>query len=171
MNKLKTNQRKEVVSVKKILTTLIIMMLFLILAVTTVVTRSLSPYNQAEAEATELAQRRADLAEADDFHWYNGEETFFTVTGTDTEGTPIIVIIQQDGGAVEVLNQEETISEEEVINQVISREEPEQILEARIGMYNDSPIWEVSFKRENDSLSYAMFSLTSGEWIRTIQNI
>lgn len=156
---------------KKILTTLLIVMLLFILGVTTVVTRSLSPYNQAEAEATTLAQENANLAEADEFYWYNGNETFFTVTGTDTEGTPIIVIVQQDGGAIEVLNQEDTITEGTAIEQTISREEPQEILEARIGMYDQSPIWEVSFKQENGSIGYAMFSLTSGEWVRTIKNI
>jgi len=146
-------------------------MLLLILGVTTVVTRSLAPYNQAKAEATTLAQDRANLAEADEFYWYNGNETFFTVTGVDTEGTPIIVIVQQDGGAVEVIAQEEAITEQTAIEQTISRENPQEILEARIGMYNGNPIWEVSFKQGNDNLGYAIFSLTSGEWIRTIKNI
>lgn len=146
-------------------------MLLFILSVTTVVTRSLSPYNQAEAETTTLAQERANLAEADDFYWYNGNETFFTVTGTDTEGTPIIVIVEQDGGAIEVLEQEETVSKQTVIEQTISREDPQEILEARIGMYNKNPIWEVSFKQGNDNIGYIIFSLTSGEWVRTIKNI
>lgn len=171
MDELKIIRRKRWVSVKKFLTTLLIVMLLFILGVTTVVTRSLSPYNQAEAETTTIAQERANLAETDEFYWYNGNETFFTVTGTDTEGTPIIVIVQQDGGAVEVVNQEEAISEQTAIEQTISREKPREILEARIGMYNGNPIWEVSFKQDNDTLGYAIFSLTSGEWVRTIKNI
>lgn len=146
-------------------------MLLFILGVTTVITRSLSPYNQAKAETTELASRRANLAEADEFYWFNGNETYFTITGTDTEGTPVIVIVEQDGGAIEVLNQADTISKQEAIEQTIGREEPQELLEARIGMYNDNPIWEVSFKQENGNIGYAIFSLTSGEWIRTIKNI
>lgn len=156
---------------KKFLSTALILMLLLILGVTTVVTRSLSPYNQAKAETTELAANRADLAEADDFYWFNGNETFFTITGSNNEGTPIIVIVQQDGGAIEVFNQENTISKQEAIERTTSREEPQKILEARIGMYDDTPIWEVSFEQENGSIGYAIFSLETGEWIRTIKNI
>ena len=156
---------------KKFLTTLIVIMLLFILGVTTVITRSLSPYNQARAETTELAQRRANLAEADEFYWFNGDETFFTITGTDNEGTPIIVIVQQANGEIEVINQAEAISVQKVIEQTNSREEPQKILETRIGMYNDNPVWEVSFKQVNGNIGYAIYSLTSGEWVRTIKNI
>ena len=156
---------------KKFLTTLIVIMLLFILGVTTVITRSLSPYNQARAETTELAQRRANLAEADEFYWFNGDETFFTITGTDNEGTPIIVIVQQANGEIEVINQAEAISVQKVIELTNSREEPQKILETRIGMYNDNPVWEVSFKQVNGNIGYAIYSLTSGEWVRTIKNI
>lgn len=158
-------------SMKKFLMTLLITMLLLILGVTAILTRSLSPYNQAQAETTELASRRANLAEAEDFYWFNGEETFFTVTGTTSEGTPIIVIVQQDGGAIEVINQEDTITEYQAIENTTDRENPQNILEARIGMYDNKPIWEVSFRQEDGSIGYSIYSLTSGEWIRTIKNI
>lgn len=156
---------------KKFLIGLLITMLLLIFGVTTLVTRSLSPYNQARAETIALAERRADLVEADEFYWYNGDETFFTITGENSEGIPIVVIVQQDGGAIEVLDQEDIISEHEAVGETHNRENPEKILEARIGIYNDQPVWEVSFRLENEQIGYTLLSLTSGEWIRTIKNI
>lgn len=156
---------------KKFLTTSLILMLLLILGVTFVLTRSLSPYNQAEAEATDIANRQADLTNTEDFYWYNGDATYFTVTGTDSEGTDIIVIVAQDGGATQVYNEAETVSEQAVMDQTYAREEPSSVLEARIGVYDNNPIWEVSFKQDDDSIGYAIYSLTSGEWIRTIKNI
>lgn len=156
---------------KKFLNSLLVIMLILIFSVTLILTRSLSPYNQAKAETTEVASRRADLVDVDDFYWFNGTETYFTVTGSNSDGTPIIVIVQQDGGEVKVYNEAETISKNRVIELTLNREEPRKILEARMGMYNDAPIWEVSFEQENGSIGYAKFSLTSGEWIRTIKNI
>lgn len=156
---------------KKFLTTLLVAMLVLIISVVFIVSRSLSPFNQAEAETIELAERRADLVEARDFYWFNGEETFFTVTGENSLGDAIVVIVQQEGGAIEVLDEAETISKQEVMTQTIAREEPEKILEARIGMFKDEPIWEVSYRLENGLIGYTTWSLRSGEWIRTIKNI
>lgn len=156
---------------KKFLNSLLVIMLILIFSVTLILTRSLSPYNQAKAETTEVASRRADLVDVNDFYWFNGTETYFTVTGSNSDGTPIIVIVQQDGGEVKVYNEADTISKNRAIDLTLKREEPRKILEARMGMYNDAPIWEVSFEQENGSIGYAKFSLTSGEWIRTIKNI
>lgn len=156
---------------KKFLISLLIGMLLLILGATTLVTRSLSPYKQARAETIELAEDRADLVTADEFYWFNGDETFFTITGKNSEGTPIVVIVQQDGGAVQSYNQADTISEHEAIIETYNREDPVKVLEARIGIYKEQPVWEVSFRQENDRIGYMILSLTSGEWIRTIKNI
>lgn len=158
-------------NVKKFLTTVLVLMLSFIFIVILILTRSLSPYNQAKSETTELAQRRADLVEVQDFYWFNGEETFFTVVGTNTENTSIVVIVQQDGGEVNVLNENDTVSKEEIIQKTIQREQPLKVLEARIGKHQEKPVWEVSFEQENGSIGYVTFALTSGEWIRTIKNI
>lgn len=146
-------------------------MLTLIFGVTIVTTRSLSPYNQAQAETLDLAERRADLVEANEFYWFNGAETYFTITGQDSEGNSIIVIVKQDTGEIEVLQEDETISKQTAINTTHQQEEPEEILEARIGIDKDEPVWEVTFRQENGRMGYTYISLTSGEWIRTIKNI
>lgn len=156
---------------KKFLTSVLFIMLLLIFGVTIVLTRSLSPYNQAKAETAQLASQKANLRTAEDFYWFNGNETYFTITGLNSEGTPIVVIIQQDGGEMKIFNEEDTISKERAIQLTVQRETPHKVLEARIGQYNQSPIWEVSFEQENGSIGYASFSLTSGEWIRTVKNI
>jgi len=155
---------------KKLGIALISMLLFII-GVSSLLTHSLSPYKQARAETIELAQRRADLATSEDFYWYNGDETFFTVTGTNKDGSSIVVIVQQDGGAIEVFNQDEIVTEHEVVVATNNRENPKKVLEARIGVQNDQPVWEVSFQLENDQTGYSYFSLTSGEWLQTIKNI
>lgn len=156
---------------KKFLTSVLFIMLLLIFGVTIVLTRSLSPYNQAKAETAQLASQKANLSTAEDFYWFNGNETYFTITGLNSEGTPIVVIIQQDGGEMKIFNEEDTISKERAIQLTVQRETPHKVLEARIGQYKQSPIWEVSFEQENGSIGYASFSLTSGEWIRTVKNI
>ena len=156
---------------KKFLTTILIGMLLFIFGGTFIITRSLSPYNQARAETIELAERKADLIDEDQFYWFNGEETFFTITGLDSEGTAIAVIVQQDSGDIQVFNQADILSENEAILEVYNQENPEEIMEARIGVYKDQPVWEVSFRLENGRIGYSMLSLTSGEWIQTIRNI
>lgn len=156
---------------KKFLTSLLIGMVVLILGVTILVTRSLKPLAQAEAATIDVAERRADLVAADEFYWYNGNETYFTITGKNSADEAIVVIVQQNGGAIEVFQQSEIISRKEALAIIYELENPARILEARIGIHEGQAIWEVSFRQENGRLGYSMLSLTSGRWLRTIKNI
>lgn len=146
-------------------------MSLLVIGVTTVLSKSVSPLKQARAETIDLAERKADLVEADDFYWYNGNETYLTVTGRNSVDEEIIVIVKQEGGSLEVVNQADSFSKGDAIRKVVELESPVRILEARIGIHEGLPIWEISFRQENGRIGYTMFSLKTGEWIRTIKNI
>lgn len=135
------------------------------------VNRSLSPLKQAKAETISLAEQKADLTQPADFYWYNGNDTYFTVTGKNAEAEEIIVIIKQDDGSMQTLKKKETFSKGDAIAKVRELEDPVHILEARIGIHNDLAIWEISFRQENGRIGYTMLSLMDGEWVRTTKNI
>lgn len=130
-----------------------------------------SPLHKAEDEAFAVAKSSAGLTKVDDFYWYNGTKTYFTVTGTNQEGEAVIAIIAQDGGAATVYNQADIITEAEAVQLTKQATTPKEILEARIGMENGTAIWEVAYKQENGRLGYYVLSLESGEWIKGIENI
>lgn len=146
-------------------------MSILIISVTILLNKSLSPLKQAQAETIDLAERKADLVEAKDFYWYNGNDTYLTLSGKNSADEEIVVIVKQEGGSIEVFKQEDILSKSEAIAQVFELEEPARILEARMGIHNDRAIWEVSFRQDDGRIGYTMFSLNTGEWIRTIKNI
>lgn len=150
---------------------LFVFMIILIIGATALITRSLTPFYQARSATIEVAERRADLVEAEDFYWYNGNETFFTITGKNSANEEIVVIVQQDGGEVNVFQQSEIISRKHAVSIVYELENPEHILETRIGIYKGIPIWEVSFRQDNGRLGYTLLMLETGEWVRTIKNI
>lgn len=156
---------------KKFLTYSLIAMLLFIAAVTSILNKSLGPLKQAKAETVSIAQKEASLAEVDDFFWYNGDETYFTVTGKDKDSKKIIFLLKQAGGSFEVIEQEGSLSKSEAIKKVRELENPEHILEARIGKHKGLAVWEVSFRQENGKIAYTMLSLETGEWLRTIKNI
>lgn len=146
-------------------------MLVIIVGTVVVYRQAVTPYNQAREEASSLASRRADLVTVEDFYWYNGSETYFTVTGINNEDENIVVIIRQEGGQITTFNRDETISEIDAVNQVRQEKNPEKILGSRIGIEDDQAIWEVSYRNENGRIGYYVISLETGEWLRTIDNI
>lgn len=133
--------------------------------------RSVAPYNQAQEEATVIARREVGISNVTDFYWYNGSETYFTIVGTTDENEEIIAIIKQEDGSVTSIPVDEAIAQDEAIRQVINEKSPERILEARVGIEGDLPVWEVSYRYENGRIGYYLLNLQTGEWLRTIENI
>lgn len=158
---------------KKIFTSLLIVMLLLIFGTGVVVTRSLSPYKQARNEAVDLINRRTnfDIINEEDFYWYNGEESYFTVAGETNNGEHIVAIIQQNSGAIEIFDQKDVIPKQDIINKAYEDISPQKIFSVRIGISDSTPVWEVSFRQDNGNIGYILYSLTSGEWLKTIKNI
>ncbi|MFY9902626.1 MAG: PepSY domain-containing protein, partial [Trichococcus sp.] len=48
---------------------------------------------------------------------------------------------------------------------------PERILEARLGIENEEPVWEVTYKNANNTIGYYLISAISGKWLKDIENI
>lgn len=156
---------------KNIFIVSIIVMIAVIAFSVSVYQTASKPLHKAQDEAFAVAKSSAGLTKVDDFYWYNGTETYFTVTGTTQEDEAVIAIVAQDGGATTVLNQADVITEAEAVQLTRQATTPKEILEARIGMEDGTPIWEVAYKQENGRLGYYVLSLETGEWIKGIENI
>ncbi|SFC41829.1 Uncharacterized protein YpmB [Alkalibacterium subtropicum] len=130
-----------------------------------------APYAQAEDETITFLSERTDLDQIEDFYWYNGEVTTFTVRGSNEAEEEKLYMVQPEGGAIVTFDAEETVSEQQARRATREAREPKRILNAKIGLMNDTPIWEVTYKNENDRLGYYIIHLQTGEWLRTIDNI
>lgn len=131
------------------------------------------PYYHAKVEATNFARKHANLVEQEDFYWYSDSEgSYLTVTGQNGDQASIIVLIRQSDGAIMVLDQAETVSQEAITAQMIEDIAPAQILNYRMGIIEQNiPIWEVTYKKSNGSLGYYIASLENGAWLRTIDGL
>ncbi|PRY83244.1 DUF5590 domain-containing protein [Alkalibacterium olivapovliticus] len=156
---------------KKVIIGLVILMSALIVGSTVLYQRSSQPYARARADTIAYVAERTSLSEVEEFYWYNGTETYLTITGQNEDGENRLYIVQQSGGQITSLSAENALSEQEAIRMTREAREPAKILNARIGMIDDRPIWEVSYRNENDRLGYYVIDLRTGEWIQTIDNI
>ena len=94
------------------------------------------------------------------------------MTGQNGDQASIIVLIRQSDGAIMVLDQTETVSQEAITAQMIEDVAPAQILNYRMGIIEQNiPIWEVTYKKSNGSLGYYIASLETGAWLRTIDGL
>lgn len=156
---------------KKVIIGLVVIMSALIVGSIFLYQQSNQPYSRAEADTIAYVAERTSLDQVDDFYWYNGTETYFTITGLNEDGQERLYIVQQDGGQITSLSAENSLSRQEAIELTREARQPVKILNARIGMIDDRPIWEISYRNDNNRLGYYVIDLRTGEWIRTIDNI
>lgn len=149
-----------------------IIILFLLIASSyTIFYRAQQPMIQAQKEAIVIAEKEANIQEVEDFYWYNGSETYFTVAGTDNKDEELYVIIKKSGGSTTILKTAEVVTESEAKSITQADKAPNDILEARLGIENEEPVWEVTYKNENGTIGYYLISALSGKWVRDIENI
>ena len=158
--------KKLLIGINFVLTAIIIFMILMF-------NNAAGPYYHAKVEATNFARKHANLVEQEDFYWYSDSEgSYLTVTGQNGDQASIIVLIRQSDGAIMVLDQAETVSQEAITAQMIEDIAPAQILNYRMGIIEQNiPIWEVTYKKNNGSLGYYIASLETGAWLRTIDGL
>lgn len=158
--------KKLLIGINFVLTAIIIFMILMF-------NNAAGPSYHAKVEATNFARKHANLVEQEDFYWYSDSEgSYLTVTGQNGDQASIIVLIRQSDGAIMVLDQAETVSQEAITAQMIEDIAPAQILNYRMGIIEQNiPIWEVTYKKSNGSLGYYIASLENGAWLRTIDGL
>lgn len=130
-----------------------------------------NPMGKAEEETIALAKKHADLDTVDDFYWYNGKESYFTVTGKDTSGEAIIVMVAKNNGKMTVLKQSDGITEAQARGILTEEKAPGKILATRMGMKDNKPIWEMSYEDKNGQLGYYSISFKDGTWVEDVSHI
>ena len=71
---------------KKIIIALAITLSLVIIGTIVLYQQSTTTYTRAKADTVAFVRERTNLDRVSDFHWFNGTETFLTVTGTNEEG-------------------------------------------------------------------------------------
>lgn len=153
------------------LVTLILVLLALIVGFVTVMYRSNRPYAQAEEEATAIAKKYTDLTKVSDFYWFTRDETYFSLLGADKKGNEIAVIVPKDGNKVTVLNQKDGLSELAAMQNVAKAYPKEKVKQAKLGIYKEAPVWEVTTTSDSGKVNYVLVSFDKGEEIKKVSDI
>jgi len=126
---------------------------------------------QAKDLAVEIAAQKVQFTKITDFYWFNTEETYYSLAGITTEGQQLYAIVSPDKKEVTILQQDAVINEQEARSITKQAKHTDEILEARLGMIKDEPVWEVNYRTSNKRIGYYYISAKNGQWIKDIENI
>lgn len=113
----------------------------------------------AEDKAVSIALNEGGLVSVSDYYLYHGQEVYSVVVGEDEEGTEYVLWIPKKlkNASVKKMKYADGVSKSEIVDTVIEKYNPKEIVSVKIGMKNASPIWEVTYKDSEDNLVFADF--------------
>lgn len=133
--------------------------------------QSVKPLKEAEKKAIRIAKEETNLAEAEDFTLYNGQDTYYIVKGKDAKGTNIYVWIPEKEGKIIVRKQADGVSKQEAINKLKQEKNPQEIISVRLGMEKNNLLWEICYRTDGDLINYYYVDFNTGEWRKKIENL
>ena len=156
---------------KKIMTGVIGVLILIILGSILIFFKSIQPQRQAEKQTVEFVKKHVDLETVDEFYWFTRKETNFSIVGTTTKGTGIVVFVPKSGDKIKIMKQKEGIDYDQVVSLIEKNYQPHKILRVNLGMINNIPQWEVVVKNEDGTLTYYLVGFESGKIISIIENV
>lgn len=130
-----------------------------------------SPMQQAKKEAIALAKKHTDLVDVDEFYWYNRQQTYFSLVGSDKKGETIAVIVPKSGDKLTVLPQKKGITADKAKALVNNTFHSQTAKKAELGMYDKKPVWEVMATDKQGQITYYLLSFEKGEEIKVIKDV
>lgn len=149
----------------------LLVILFVILVGWLTYAASNQPRHAAKKQATQMAEKYAHLQDPQKFYIYNRESTFYTVTGKNQQGQPILVMVPQKGGHIRVLKQSAGLTANQVTNMTKQRRHPSTVLKVALGIFNDKTVWEVTYRNRKGQLCYDLINFKTGKYVQEINNL
>lgn len=154
-----------------VLISVLIVLIAVVVGTVLIFTQATKPTRTAKKQAISIAKDYADMQQTDDFYWFTWKDTYYSVTGTDSNGKKIIAVIPEDGGNVRVVNQSDGYSEKEIRTIVRDDYKDPTIQKVNFGWFDKQAVWEVITKEEDGTFCYYLLSFKTGEEIKSLIDV
>ena len=128
------------------------------------------PVRNAHSSAEEVASTQFAMREFDSFYYYNGNEAWDVVTGTNSDGEAIGVWISRDGDEQLSLALD-GLTEKEAITILRAEKDVWEIKGIRLGMESEAPLWEITYLNKRDYLCYYYMDYYTGKVLKSFDNV
>ncbi|CAJ1227772.1 DUF5590 domain-containing protein [Lactiplantibacillus xiangfangensis] len=130
------------------------------------------PMHQAQKTAYSLAVSKGKLKTTTGFSQYNGEQSYYAVTGTTKKNVPVYAIINTNSKhQTTVVKQTAGISRTKALRKVWAKRNPSKVIKATLGKYDGEVVWEVTYLNKKNNLCYEVLQYSNGNQLKSILNI
>lgn len=145
---------------------------FLAIALTiTILILGNKPFSDAEKDAIAMVKDENLLSDVSRSYVYSSAQRAVTVIGTDGEGRLKAVFVPLSGQELAEAELEGMITAQEARGIAIENMDLKEILHTKLGMENETAIWEVVFITKNDKVNYIYIDALEGTILKRILNL
>lgn len=156
---------------RKTVTTISIILLVILVGMFWLFMESQASIYQAEDEAVAIVEVDYPVKQVNEFYWVTFDETFFSLDFIDNQEVQRYAIISQEGGDTDYYTYDELISEPQAKELTLANMGEVDIIQARLGKLANNPVWEITLRNANGTLTYYYLNAVNGTWVQTIENI
>lgn len=129
------------------------------------------PFSDVENKAIAQVKSEDMLSEINRSYIYSNKQKSVTVIGTDKEGKLKAVFVPLSGQALAELDLDGKITAQEARGIALKDMEVKEVLHTKLGLEDNTAVWEVVFMTENDNLNYVYVSAADGSIWKRILNL
>ncbi|ARF18637.1 DUF5590 domain-containing protein [Sporosarcina ureae] len=130
------------------------------------------PFAESEKVVKEAVLANNVLEKVEKMDHYHGKTSWITVYGTDKNDHEKIIFVEEETTKIlKAVSIKDGITKQKAKDIVKKEENVKKILNAALGMENDTPFWEVSYLDDEDFLHYAYLNFVDGKWLKRISKL
>lgn len=132
-----------------------------------------APFNAANEDAKAYVLQQKLLSNIHNAYVYNSSTTYHTVIGTAANGDKKAVFVPEliTKEAIREVNLKDGITREQAIQLALGDEKNSKLLNAKLGLEEVGPVWEISFINKDNNLGYVYLLFKNGDWWKRISNL
>ncbi|MCO6541274.1 hypothetical protein DS831_06700 [Bombilactobacillus bombi] len=129
-------------------------------------------HSSARTQALNVAQSKADVANATFYSEFDRQQRYFSVGGYDQHHPQQFkyVIINGHSGKINVLKGKANLPYQ--ARQIVEdNQHPKKITKVALGYHQQKPVWEITFVNKNQTVGYYLTNFKNTKIVQVINNL
>lgn len=130
-----------------------------------------SPLRKQSKSVSGLALSKTPITKVEDTYHMSQSKVSNSVKGVDRKGKTYYFVHLENSNKAYLYKANEGISENKVKNIFNEKHPGHDNLKLEFGWYQNKPVWEISYKKNNGNYGYAIYSFRTGRQLFYVDNL
>jgi uncharacterized protein YpmB len=128
--------------------------------------KTMQPVKEQSKEAIIRAKEILHLSKVIDVEHYFGKDAYYVIDAQSEIGNVFIIVPEEKTKKITYVKKEEGITKEQAIKIIEKTKNPKQILDIRIAIDQNIPLWEIVYEENAHQRTFIYLTFKTGEFYK-----